>query len=352
MSEVLTAQRKTIAPQHIATVDSLRGIAAIVVLLAHSHIFYDHTPVGDPSLGAVLLFFLISGFCIVMSLDSLGTQKTRAFLIRRAFRLYPTYWLSIVFTILASAELFPIADTLINLTMFQAFVNVKNINPVYWTLFYELLFYGLVAFLLKFGFKQNLIVYGRVCIGLALCALIASILRYFTGLSIPRGPFLLISMFFAGGSFCMFLREKRPIYLAWLFAVAYLMVILLISWLIFGEHDIAYESGNGIYYKTAMNYFGGYLFAIAIFLVAINNNWFAWRWLSSLGGVSYAVYLLHVPVMLILLKYMIEGIAFTALALFITIILSYLITNLVERPMTKMGRLITAPEATVQSHSK
>lgn len=136
--------------------DGLRGIAALAVLVYHftgpynSHYTTDPRPIFDFPFGAfgVQLFFLISGFVILMSADR--AKQPSDFIISRAARIYPAYWASLILALavgfffqLKVAEL-TAWEILINFSMMQRWLLVPNAVDVYWTLAVELQFYVLV----------------------------------------------------------------------------------------------------------------------------------------------------------------------------------------------------------------
>lgn len=151
--------------QRINIIDLGRFIAAFIVLLFHY--FYSGinngkvTTIGftEPISSfaryghiGVPFFFMISGYVIYYS----AINKTAfEFITSRAKRLYPAYWVAIVFTTIISFSLkggpeFHLTwkQILINLTMLQHIFNVKDVDGVYWTLFVELKFYMVVFFIL------------------------------------------------------------------------------------------------------------------------------------------------------------------------------------------------------------
>src|SRR5699024_1067139 len=92
----------------------------------------------------VQLFFIISGFVIFMSVRR--GRSAGDFLIKRAFRLYPAYIASIVITfiVLSSSAIDiqrTIPEMILNMTMFQEFFGIRNIDGSYWSLRVELTFY-------------------------------------------------------------------------------------------------------------------------------------------------------------------------------------------------------------------
>ena len=69
------------------------------------------------------------------------------FVISRITRLYPVYWVSVILTF-SLIKLFDFneynlsfSDLAFNLTMFQNYFGIKNVDGVYWTLFVENNFY-------------------------------------------------------------------------------------------------------------------------------------------------------------------------------------------------------------------
>jgi peptidoglycan/LPS O-acetylase OafA/YrhL len=89
--------------KHIPQLDGMRGLAVLLVLLAHSAVEFTHVPAfrwidGYGDLG-VQLFFVLSGFLITgILLDTKDTPNFfRNFFARRALRIYPLYYLLLGF---------------------------------------------------------------------------------------------------------------------------------------------------------------------------------------------------------------------------------------------------------------
>ena len=154
------------AAARINEIDLLRFIAAISVVFFHyafrGYAADERTIMAYPLLAPVAkygylgvqLFFLISGFVILMTV-SRGSLK--AFAVSRFVRLYPAFWACCTLTFVAivligggqySATL---PQYLANLTMLSGFVGIGSIDGVYWSLFVELQFYAMVAALLAIG---------------------------------------------------------------------------------------------------------------------------------------------------------------------------------------------------------
>ncbi|MFI6504035.1 acyltransferase family protein [Nonomuraea typhae] len=150
-------------------IDGLRIVAALCV------VFYHYTfsawaggasPVAFPAESAlsqygylgVDLFFVISGFVVLMSAWG---RTPGQFAISRAIRLYPAYWaglaLTTMITLALGAGIFTITipQILANLTMFQAVIDVPNVDVVYWTLWSEMRFYFLILVLTMIGMTRG-----------------------------------------------------------------------------------------------------------------------------------------------------------------------------------------------------
>ncbi len=109
---------------------------------------FEQMPTATFALGnyGVEVFFVISGFVIIMTLER--TERPFDFLVARFSRLYPAYWTGILVTTIALWLLgFPeqpsLREIAVNTTMLQPFFRVPSVDGVYWTLAVELAFYAL-----------------------------------------------------------------------------------------------------------------------------------------------------------------------------------------------------------------
>ena len=155
----------------LALIDLLRFVAAMIVVSFH---FSFRGPKGDfmsalqlPSalvytsqygyLG-VSLFFMISGFVIAYSAEG---RTAMAFGISRFIRLYPSFLVCMTITF-AVLNFFPVAvfpisvkQYLANLLLFSKILHQPMMDGVYWSIYYEVIFYGWVFLLLLAGaFKK------------------------------------------------------------------------------------------------------------------------------------------------------------------------------------------------------
>lgn len=158
-------------PQKLITIDIARGLAALFVFAYH----YGVSPVLRQAINypgfdaisiigstyAVPLFFAISGFCIHLS--SMKNEETkdriqrhqkfnyREYISRRFWRIYPTYFIALLFSCALQAmegNTVELYDFLIHLTLLQSFSveSFNSLNLVLWTISVEFLFYLLYPF--------------------------------------------------------------------------------------------------------------------------------------------------------------------------------------------------------------
>lgn len=146
-----------------AALDALRGIAALLVVWQHTSEYLISQPgmppdgsgmleffkAIDPGRIGVICFFLISGFIIPSSLRSNGSAPLTEFSIKRFFRLFPAYWLSVGLAVLVDTVLldkhYDANQIGANLTMIQNLLGFGHVQGLYWTLQVELIFYMLCA---------------------------------------------------------------------------------------------------------------------------------------------------------------------------------------------------------------
>lgn len=144
--------------------DALRGLAALMVVLFHFTMGTEEAEWGFKyGITGVDLFFMISGFVILLSLENI--QKPGQFIINRISKLYPTYWVSVSITFLVillyqiyiqgfNSKIIP--AYLGNLSMFQYYLNIPHLDESYWTLIIEMLFYIFMYLLFRFGILKNI----------------------------------------------------------------------------------------------------------------------------------------------------------------------------------------------------
>jgi peptidoglycan/LPS O-acetylase OafA/YrhL len=264
--------------KRISSIDALRILAALAVVLHHygwvvaaqvkaSPLYPTFLAVNGGFLG-VTLFFMISGFVILMSAASGCTAGQ--FVSARAVRLYPAFWICCTMTwlVTGSLDMSPMFDEyLANMTMFPTAAWARPVDGVYWTLAFEAKFYVLIALLLATGRLSSIEVVLWIWLALS---------RLYLG---PHFSALIMSTYapyFIGGCAC-YLLARGATWNRWALFVAATVA---------GTME---ARGNDIA-KTAL------VFCYFPLLLALAHGWIclpASRWLAVLGAISYPLYLLH-----------------------------------------------------------
>ncbi|MCX5378020.1 acyltransferase [Streptomyces sp. NBC_00091] len=345
----------------LRALDGLRLVAALMVVAFHWVGVNRNSAVwgGTPeSLMPVLhrfsaygfmgvqLFFLISGFVICMSCWG---RTPRQYFTSRVVRLFPAYWVAIVLTGLvvnyaASARQErghrSVSDILSNLTMLQQPLGVAEVDPVYWTLWVELRFYLLFAFVVAFG-----LTYRRV---LTFC-----------------GIWMVLSVVGRGSDNKLLELFVMPEYAPYFIAgvVMYLIYRFGANWLLLGsvgfsflvaQHQLLGTRDSfkyGVMHSiswTAMTVFC--LFAFGVVLAAAMGAFdrIQWKWLTTAGALTYPVYLLHQEIGFALIRWARDhgiGVWATLIAALAAILLlSWVVHRYAERPLSAlMRRMLDAP---------
>jgi peptidoglycan/LPS O-acetylase OafA/YrhL len=336
----------------IAGLDVLRGLAAVAVMLHHHGEYYDALYRGRTPLFVNLhaghfgveLFFIISGFVILMTIERKGT--VRDFAVSRFTRLMPAFVAALVIAsvILSLWPMPPLqAPTarqfLANLTMAAELLGESYVDLPYWTLTYELIFYVLMAVVLAFGRLRSLEWLGllAIAVGLAFLALSDPKLHRRTSIVLLVG----YSNFFLIG-ICLYrihMHQARPI--TWIALLVAIAVTAL------GGGERAFYA-SGVLYLTLTVIFA----AMVWFMTSPRGARFAWSPLVFLGGISYPLYLVHVGLGFPLIRWLTAGgwstLASTAAAGVASIAVATVLHYAVEEPAarwlrTRVERRLTRP---------
>lgn len=353
---------------HFAHIDSLRAVAALLVVYAHTaEIFAD--PQGsfareisyhmDFGRTGVLIFFLISGVLIPSSLRGDIGRGTRSFVIRRFFRLFPLYWFSIPLGLISMWWLqelsLPSWEIALNLTMVQELFGARNVMPPYWTLRVELYFYGLCLLLFLLGKLHR----EGVIITIVLGA-VGSQVFYQLATSdeiairaLGSSTLTFLGFMFAGGLWRLYLDGTISWLGSWLLkilAISTGVVVPAVAAFIFVSRGHLTIQESQLSFSCAL--------ATIVFVGGVTFARVTWGPIAWLGKISYSIYLLH-PVALYLIIWVVSrqpgGSIFhgwpvpvyVLAVVSVTIAMSAVTYSFIEAPMIKLGqKLTTRPLAT------
>jgi peptidoglycan/LPS O-acetylase OafA/YrhL len=378
-------------PTHLQSIDSqteyaaltgLRGLAAFWVFCFHFCALLGLLTADGSAQANVLLtvlgwggqgvfiFFTLSGFLLSLGFVHAAQQQRavsiRAYLTRRLFRVFPTYYVQLLLLCIM-ALLMPGFLTmpsswqswLAHLTMSFHLppAHVNAMLGVWWTLPIEFGFYLLLPLLAPW-LKP-----ARIALLLALCLLVmlcyrATVMTTFANQGLP----LHLYVFALPGSMDSFgigaiaavlcthykdliARNKAALGLTTL-------VLLVVSFLIFNHFVARYWSGHWVIYVVTP------LLALSIAglcLLGVHGSY----WLNAcfgnaamrfLGNISYSVYLWHIVVIMLLMRWIpgaylkAHPIAYFFLTSAAVIFVSYLSYRFAELPGIRLGRKLSAKD--------
>ncbi len=279
--------------------DYARGFAISAVILFHyffnginngkiSSIGYIPEMVSIAKYGylGVELFFMISGYVIFIS----ALKKTSSeFFISRFIRLYPLYFLGVLFTSFFACCL-NWGNTKINVDFFQMISNLtlsakifgyEMVDGVYWTLIYELKFYFLVYFILLFGYRKNIYTIFKIW---------AILIFVFSLLNLSYLPYMdgNFSFFVAGSMFAIVKIDKSKLNYFLLFLLFLSSVSFSITQSNYNElHKLIFYDEFIILAIVTMFF----LFFIVLNIEKIKNINLPFA--SFVGAMTYPLYLIH-----------------------------------------------------------
>ena len=154
----------------------------------------------------VPLFFLISGFVILMSAEG---RTAGQFARSRFLRLYPMFWVGVVVTLSVllvtgkAGSLLSLQTILANLTLVPGYFHAPFVDGVYWTLAIELKFYLLILLAILLRQFHNVEWWLRVWLVGLLAASFAEDMPLLKSIVLfPHG------LFFLGGATCYLIRAR------------------------------------------------------------------------------------------------------------------------------------------------
>ncbi|MEI9939919.1 MAG: acyltransferase [Pseudomonadota bacterium] len=290
-------------------VDALRGLAALAVVLPHAvGLFIYPTDswlsrlfvrLADYGRSSVEVFFVVSGFAIAYSLRDATTDgfSLGRFMLRRAVRLDPPYWVGLlwnglVVAIRARATHHPIflpqpGKVLAHLFYLQDILGLGQFNIVFWTLCLEFQLYFVFAAMMrlapslwsgaresKLGSAAETDTYGWLMVAAFSASLVISHTVW------PMGPGWFVPFFylFLSGSLAAWRTLGR------ISDRVFQLCLLAMGLALFSRPELARVLG---------------FLTVLVLYAAIRRDalhrWLSARWAQWLGRISYSIYLIHAP---------------------------------------------------------
>ncbi len=313
-----------VAKHRNATIDILRGIAALMVCFCHFRYAFPKLWRDDLEVYGELgvqVFFVISGFIIPFSLIK-GDYRLRdfgRFWLKRIVRLQPTYLFALVFTFAAShavaaTKFAPAPFSWWELLKGTVYLHVPEENPVFWTLIVELKYYLFISLLFPLLFARTPWI-RRTSFVVAMAAALVGHARFDL---LHHLPYFLLGFC---GCYLAAARVSRLECIAWSIVV------------------IAIAAATG---STWPQLFAG----AAALAVIVYRPFGAWRAGVFLGAISYSLYVIHFPFGVKLLNLLLPRspswadplVGLVVLAL--TLVVAQLLARAVEEPSAEWSQAI------------
>ena len=336
--------------------DALRGLAAIWVVVVHVAMLPSPRLQVAPFLDlfvvngvmGVELFFVVSAFslCLSMPVHDRESRPMLGFALRRFFRIAPLFYLMILVMCVHnfSGVRINTESILLNITFLFNLVPgyQPSIVPMGWTIGAEMLFYLIFPLLYRY-LKGVLLSISALFVSLAiakvfsmnLSLLFYDPLNYYIYSIFYRFPIFTFGLI---AFYMLTLSEKRPEKKQ--IGLALLALVPVLFFAITENKVVIFDK---YYWEGVM--FGALVIGLGLFPVAvIVNPVSAW-----LGRISYSVYLLHAPFIVVLIPVMrsIQGLVANqtiayALSLTMTLALvipaAFLMNYFFEDPINKWGK--------------
>ena len=360
--------------------DSLRGIAALIVVFFHMLLLtvfrengnsptkqilvklFTDTPLVIFNSGhqSVILFFVLSGFVLYLSFSKSTISRYSVYITRRFCRLYLPYILSVFFgylmlRLLAVNGITPAWGTPVTLSIVLnhllpiGMFSQKTFNPVIWSLVQEMRISIILPFVFYFVLNYNwrTVLYNGIVlsiIGITLHSLYDNVdvfTNYFDTLHY-------ILMFIIGALLAKHLTSIREFFIN--LSVLNKLIILAISIYCYGypKNFTDHIGGNAQFQLLLQDWFitiGCVVFIITAITSKVVSKILNLRIFIYFGKISYSVYLSHLVILYtwmslapVYLLTRTEVWVYTLICTFIVSTISYL---LIEKPSMQLGRYLS-----------
>jgi peptidoglycan/LPS O-acetylase OafA/YrhL len=350
----------------LAALDAVRALAAIGVVLAHvAAVFaFRGTSLRWAAIGdaGVLVFFVLSGYLIASSVLRPARFGVRGYMIRRALRILPLYYASMLVALLL-IDPTPLlsgpgrADVATHIVLLHGLSRGMrySIAGIWWTLTVEWLFYLFIA-IVAVAFRRSpqgwLIAAGMILLGV-----VWRLAVFETSTSAADSAYLVQQLpgaadLFGIGMLTALVARTGAVPRLWRHAALRRALLVLSAGLVAGAMYAYYDRKPGYWQDGAMVVLWPLVLAVGVagLLVcltrATSRAHAATRWtgLAYLGVISFGIYLFHPFVIEAFERTWfangrtVSALPFILVALAATVLVSMMFHYMLERPAMRWGR--------------
>ncbi|WP_223786930.1 acyltransferase family protein [Marinicella meishanensis] len=320
----------------LKVLNTIRGLAALMVLVSHysnsSKIFDRLLGQGGGQVG-VMVFFVLSGFLIayIYFHREINSLESKKYLLARAARVVPLYYLVSITSFIAvtgfdSRFTFQV-DSVSDLAIHLFFLHGKSLL---WTIPVEIQFY-LLALLLWYLMQHRTTLFWLLVVTVLLVVFV-----WQPSLSVNWGPhdltFAIIKSlpFFVAGA-VLGAHYHRLIH--WPKSHWWLLSMLLLPLMYPNIFTAVTGSQNTLWYSVTTWSAVLVFFVSWVFLLPASNRWVNNKVGDFLGQISYSMYLLHYPIILLMKPHLVAA-PLLMFPVFLAVVLglSWLVFHGFEKP--------------------
>lgn len=351
---------KLVSSHKFAELDSLRGIAAMMVVFQHMwEMNHDSDARLKPWLffcaghEAVILFFVLSGFALAHQLRNFSIENYPKFVAKRFLRIYPTYYIAIGFSAILlyliskylpsslggnglTRWFYIWSSTSFDKELFISSITLlshlgNSLLVAVWSLFYEVWISLIFPFALFFLWQSKLFI--RIVSMSIFSGISYYLWQYGQFIDNQWQAIVYYSWYFVFGAFLYYMHDKLSIFAnIW---------VLFVGLLCYFSNYILFGKINDRFSHQLIIGFGSFI----ILLNGIHNEVFKNVLRSPLlkfyGKISYSLYLFHLPILyalsyIILRNYDIWLVKILVIP--ITTLFAYVNFQMCERPFINMAK--------------
>ncbi len=329
----------------LPNLDVLRFVLASLVVFFHlpqlcrnqGLPYFLDAPIFNRGVEAVYMFFVLSGFLIIKTIYTAkqnGAFSIRKFYIRRILRIFPLYYLIVIFGFIFYWVLLPqlgiafqndyqLLDGVLLTSFFLPNVFAKLYMPggileVLWSIGIEEQFYIIVAPLLFLVNKNRILLFLIAFTGLYFVVFHLEVFQFLK-------HFSMVFFFLFFGGIIAVLEEKK--HLEFLKKTMLIPMLIIVLTVLFFTTSILHFDSLVLFNLSAMVLFGLFIHTLAHnnFGIEIKN-----KALNYLGQISYGLYMFHVialnAVVFLFLKLQMEIVINDLLVIVLIFILTFALT--------------------------